>query len=140
MERRMDELFSRRALRRLPMTEQEWLPAVEMYEKEDSYVVKAELPGMKLEDVDVSLSDDILTVKGEKKAEYEVSEKDYHFNERSYGSFMRSVRLPSNVDAKKIEAFFEDGVLEVTLPKAAEVKSKKITVTAKKQEPQKDTS
>jgi len=134
MERRMDELFGTRALRRLPLFETEWIPAIEMYEKEDKYVIKAELPGMKQEDMDMSLTDDTLTIKGEKKAESEVKEKDYHFSERSYGSFFRSVRLPSNVDAKKIEASFEDGILEVFLPKTAEVKPKKIAIATKKPE------
>jgi HSP20 family protein len=130
----MDGLFGTRALRRFPLLETEWMPAVEMYEKADKYVVKAELPGMKQEDVDISLIGDTLTIKGDKKSESEVKEKDYHFSERSYGSFFRSVRLPSNVDVKKIEASFEDGVLEVFLPKSAEVKPKKIAITAKNSE------
>ena len=98
----------------------------------DKFVVKAELPGMKEEDIDVSVIGDTLTVKGEKKTESEVKEEDYYRCERSYGSFYRSVPLPSTVDASKIKADFEDGVLEVTLPKTAEVKPKKIAVSAKK--------
>ena len=109
-----------------------WAPAIEVFEKEDKFVVKAELPGIKEEDVDVSVVDDILTIKGEKKTENEVKEEDYYRCERSYGSFFRSIGLPSNVDAKKIEASYEDGVLEVTLPKAVEAKLRKITVSTKK--------
>ena len=109
-------------------------PAIEMFEKEDKFVVKAELPGMKEGDVDVSVADDTLTIKGERKTESKVKEEDYYCCERSYGSFSRSVALPSTVDAKKIEASYEDGVLEVSLPKAPEVKPKKISVSAKKKE------
>ena len=75
-----------------------------------------------------------MTVKGERKAETEVKEEDYYCCERSYGSFSRSIALPSTVDAKKIEASYENGVLEVSLPKAAEVKPKKISVSGKKKE------
>jgi HSP20 family protein len=138
MERRFDEIFGRafqpRLWGRLPVEERGWAPAIEMFEKEDKFVVKAELPGMKENDLDVSVVGDNLTIKGERKAESEVKEEDYYCCERSYGSFFRSVVLPSNVDAGKIEASFEDGVLEINLPKAAEVKPKKIAVSAKRKE------
>lgn len=120
--------------RRFPTLEREWVPAVEMFEKEDRYVVRAELPGMKEEDVDVSVEDETLTIKGERKTENEVKEENYYCCERSYGSFFRSINLPTNVDAKKIEAHYEDGVLEISLPKAAEAKQKKVKVTAGKKE------
>jgi HSP20 family protein len=136
MERRFDELFSRPFLpatwRRLPLEERGWAPAIEVFEKGDKFVIKAEVPGMKEEDVDVSVVGDTLTIRGEKKAESEVNEEDYYCCERSYGSFFRSIALPSTVDAKKIEASYEDGVLEVTLSKAAEVKPKKVPISAKK--------
>ena len=138
MERRLDEIFGRpflpREWRRFPVEEKEWLPAVEMFEKEDKFVVRAELPGMRQEDVDISVTDDTLTIKGEKKSESEVKEENYYFSERAYGSFFRSIAIPSNVDAKKIDACFEDGVLEVSMPKAAEVKPRKVTISAKKKE------
>ncbi len=118
--------------RRLPTVEREWTPALEVFEKEDKFVVKVELPGMKEADIDVSVKDDALTIKGERKSESEVNEEDYYCCERSYGSFFRSIALSSTVDAKKIEASYENGVLEVSLPKAAEVKPKKIAVSAKK--------
>jgi HSP20 family protein len=137
MERRFDEIFGRafqpRVWRRLPVEERGWAPAIEMFEKEDRFVVKVELPGMKEKDLDVSVVGDNLTIKGERKAESEVKEEDYYCCERSYGSFFRSIDLPSNVDAGKIEANFEDGVLEINLPKAAEVKPKKIAISAKKE-------
>ena len=134
MERQMDEIFGTRALRRFPAMDKEWVPAIEMYDKGDKYVIKAELPGMKDEDVEVSLSNDVLTIKGEKKSESEVKEEDYYFSERAYGSFLRSLSLPANVDAKKIDANFENGVLEVSLPKMSEVKPEKITVHTGKKE------
>jgi HSP20 family protein len=130
-ERRFEDLFGRPMLR-LPVEERGWMPAVDVFEKEDKFVVKAELPGMKEEDIDVSVVGDTLSIKGEKKTEIEVKEEDYYRCERTYGSFYRSIPLPSTVDANKIEASFEDGVLEVTLPKSAKVKPKKIAVSAKK--------
>jgi len=136
--RHFEDIFGRpflsSVLRHLPIEERGWAPPIEVFEKEDKFVVKAELPGMKEEDIDVSVVGDTLTLKGERKAETEVKEEDYYCCERSYGSFFRSIALPSTVDAKKIEASFEDGVLEVSLPKAAEVKPKKISISAKKKE------
>lgn len=120
--------------RRLPTLERQWVPAIEMFEKEDRYVVQAELPGMKEEDVDVSVTDNTLTIKGERKTGNEVKEEDYYCCERSYGSFFRSIGLPSNVDTDKIEAACENGVLEISLPKALEAKPKKVTVSSKKKE------
>lgn len=130
-ERRFDGLLGR-PLWRLPVEERGWMPAVDVFEKEDKFVVKAELPGMKEDDIDVSVVGDTLSIKGEKKTETEVKEEDYYRSERSYGSFYRSIALPSNVDADKIAASFEDGVLEVTLPKSAKVKPKKIALSARK--------
>jgi HSP20 family protein len=89
---------------------------------------------LKEEDVDISVTEDTLTLKGEKKTEHEVKEEEYHWSERTYGSFLRTIRLPSNVDAEKIEAEYENGMVEITLPKMAEVKPKKITVKPKKGE------
>ena len=130
-ERRLDDLFGQ-PLWRLPVEERGWMPAVDVFEKEDRFVVKAELPGMKEDDIDVSVVGDTLSIKGEKKTETEIKDEDYYRCERSYGSFYRSIPIPSNVDANKIEASFEDGVLEVALPKSAKVKPKKIAVSAKK--------
>ena len=137
LERRLEETFGRpfpaAMWRRLPLEERGWAPAIEVFEKEDKFVVKAELPGMEEKDIDVSVVGDTLTIKGEKKAESEVKEEDYYFCERSYGSFFRSIAVPSNVDTKKIEANYENGVLEVSLPKTPEVKPKKISVSVKKE-------
>jgi HSP20 family protein len=134
-ERRFDDLFGR-PLRRWPVEERGWMPAVDVFEKEDKFIVKAELPGMKDEDINVSVVGDTLSIKGEKKTETEVKDEDYYRCERSYGSFYRSIPIPSNVDANKIEASFGDGVLEVALPKSAKVRPKRISVSAKKKSTQ----
>ena len=108
------------------------MPAVDVFEKADKFVVKAELPGIKEEDIHVSVVGDTLSIRGEKKTETEVKEEDYYRSECSYGSFYRSIRVPSNVNADKISASFEDGVLDVALPKSAKVKPRRLTVSAKK--------
>jgi len=135
-ERRFDDLFSWPYLpalwRRMPGMEMGWAPAIDVFEKDDRFVVKAELPGMEEKDIDVSVVGNRLIIKGERKAESEVEKEDYYYSERSYGSFSRSIDIPSDVDAKKIEANYEDGVLEVTLPKTPGVKPKKVSVSAKK--------
>jgi HSP20 family protein len=120
------------ASRRFPFNDGEWVPAIDMYEKDNQYIVKTELPGMKEEDVDVSVVGDSLAIKGEKKAESEIKEEDYYRSERSYGSFFRSISLPSDADPDKIEANYEDGVLEIAIPKTEAVKPKKVHVSAKK--------
>ena len=136
MERRWEDIMGRSfyplAWTRLPVEEREWRPAAEVFEKEDQFVVKAELPGMKQDDIDISVVGDTLTIKGERKAESKVKEEDYYCCERSDGSFNRSVAMPSNVNAAKIEASYKDGILEINLPKVPEVKPKKIAITAKR--------
>ncbi|MBE0431125.1 MAG: Hsp20/alpha crystallin family protein [Dehalococcoidia bacterium] len=136
MERRFEDMLGWPRLpaiwRRIPSMEMGWAPALDVFEKEDKFVVKAELPGMQEEDIDISVTGDTLTIRGERKAETEVKEEDYYCCERSYGSFSRSIAVPSNVDAQKIEASYEDGVLEVSLPKIPEVKPKKVSISAKK--------
>ena len=103
----------------------------EVSESDDSFEISAELPGMEEKDVKVVLDDGTLTVKGEKKAEFEERKKDYYVMERHYGSFRRGFRLPDTVDESKVKAKFEKGVLQVTLPKAASAKkkSKKISIS-----------
>lgn len=121
--------------RRLPTQEKEWVPALEVLEEGERFVVKAELPGTREDDIEISVSDGTLTLKGEKKTEHEVKEEDYRWTERTYGSFDQVIALPTNVDAEKIEATYEHEVLEIGLPKVAEAKPKKITVaTGKKKE------
>ena len=136
--RRFEDVFGRPFLpgiwRAFPSEEMVWAPAIDVLEKEDKFLVKVELPGVKEEDVNVSVAASTLTIEGEKKTESEVKKKGYYYSETSYGSFSRSITIPSTVDASKIEANYDKGVLEISLPKAPEVKPKKITVAAKKKE------
>ncbi len=129
MDRLWDEYFGsgRRALQ--PM-EEAWLPAVDVSESEDKITVKAEIPGLEAKDIDISMSGDTLTIKGEKKTETEEKEENYHLVERSYGSFRRAMKIPATVDADKVEATYKNGVLTVVLPKKEEVKPKAIEIKA----------
>ncbi|HDN79148.1 MAG: Hsp20/alpha crystallin family protein [Chloroflexi bacterium] len=106
--------------------------AIDMYETDDEIVVKAAIPGVKPEDIDVSLSGDVLTIKGEVKEGKEIREENYIRRERRYGTFCRSVSLPVQVDVDKAKAEYENGILTLTLPKAEAVKPKVIKVKAKK--------
>jgi HSP20 family protein len=105
--------------------------ALDMYETESAVVVKSSIPGVKPDDVEISVSGNTLSISGKTKVEDEVKEEDYIRRERRYGAFSRSVRLPEGVDANKAEASFEDGVLTVTLPKVPEAKPKAIKVQSK---------
>jgi HSP20 family protein len=107
---------------------EEWTPAFDITENEKEYVVTAELPGIETKDLDVTLSEGLLTVKGEKKQEHEEKRGNYHRVERHYGAFQRTFRIPGKVKADKIDANYKDGVLRLTLPKAEESEAKKITV------------
>ncbi len=108
-----------------------WNPSVDIAEREDGYVVKVELPGVNKEDVRITLEENLLTIRGEKKQEKESKDQNYHRMERSYGSFQRSFTLPTSVKADKIDANYRDGILTVTLPKAEEARRKQIEVTVK---------
>jgi len=110
----------------------QWMPSTDIYERDGKYVVKAELPGMEEKDVDVSITGDRLTIKGEKKSETEVNEEDYYRCERAYGTFIRSIDLPSDADPDRIEAKYDNGVLEVVVPKTEAAKPKKIEISARK--------
>jgi HSP20 family protein len=135
LQERMNDLFDRAVWRR--GTEEEglaagaWAPAVDIYETEEKVVLKAELPGLKKEDIDIQVRDNTLTLKGEKKFEKEVKQENYHRVERSYGTFQRSFTLPNIIKQSGIEATFKDGILEVSLPKAEEAKPKQIQVQVK---------
>ena len=104
------------------------MPSIDVYEEKDSVVVKAELPGMTKEDIEVNLAGEDLTIKGEKKEDKEVKEDNYYRRERSYGSFLRTVALPSEVKSDEIKASFKDGVLEIRLPKTEDAKKKSVSV------------
>ena len=130
MDRMFDEAFRNMypAERKEP-TVRSWKPVVDIYEAEDSYVVRADLPGVKKEDIQIDLHDGTLTLRAEKKLEEKASKDNYLRVERAYGNFIREFTLPENVDAQQISAKYTDGVLEVTLPKKEEVKPKKIQVS-----------
>jgi HSP20 family protein len=106
-----------------------WTPHANVTETKDTLTVTAELPGLEAKDVDVAISGDMLTIKGEKKQEKEEKDEHHHVVERSYGAFSRMVRLPAPVAADKIKATFKNGVLTVNLPKTEEAKQKAISVT-----------
>jgi HSP20 family protein len=105
-------------------------PIVDIFEDNGNVVMKAELPGMTRDDIDVNISGNMLTISGEKKKEEKIEQKDYYSMERSYGSFTRSFHLPTSVQMEKIEAHFKDGVLEIVIPKTDEAlkKEKKIKI------------
>lgn len=104
-------------------------PAVDIYEEGDDLVLKADLPGLNKDDIEVKITDDYITISGEKKKEEKVEEKNYYRYERSYGSFTRTFRLPVEVQTDKAKAKFENGVLEVRIPKTEEAKSKERKLT-----------
>ena len=108
-----------------------WSPSVDISETKNNFVVKAELPGLETNEVNVSISGDILTIKGQKKAKEEEKDEHYHCVERYSGSFQRVFQLPSGVKADQIEATFDKGVLKVTLPKVEEAKKNEIEVKVK---------
>ena len=110
------------------MTVPEWTPLVDITEDEKEYIVKAELPEVKKEDVKVTVEEGVLTISGERKFEKEEKGKKYHRIERSYGSFLRSFSLPDAADGAKINAEFKDGVLRVHLPKTEKAKPKAVEV------------
>lgn len=131
MKREMDRLwnsFFGGGLRRRTDEDGGWLPSLDISETKNDLVVKAELPGMDPKDIDISLSDGSLTIKGEKKQEREEKEENYHFIERSYGSFCRSVRLLKEVKHDKVNASFKNGVLKIVLPKSEEAKKKEVKI------------
>jgi HSP20 family protein len=130
----MDTLFERgfnRPWRLITWETGDGVFPVDLYETDEDVVVKASLPGVKPEDVDISVSGDVLTIKGESREESEEKKPNFFRQERRYGSFQRVLTLPVRVDADKAGASFEHGVLKLTLPKVAEVRPKTIQVKAK---------
>ncbi len=109
---------------------QEWMPRVDVAENKDGLTVKVDLPGVKQEDINISIEDQVLTVKGERKQETQNTEGGFTRTERAYGTFQRMMVLPTTVDADKVKATYRDGVLEITLPTKEEAKPKAIKVEA----------
>jgi len=108
--------------------ERTWWPAIDVAERDDAIVVKAEMPGMKREDINIEVHGNTLTISGEKKEETEQKGASYYHSERRYGSFQRNIPLPSDVDPEKIEATHREGVLTVTVPKSEKSKARHIPI------------
>ncbi len=106
-----------------------WQPAIDVAEDKDKFIFKADLPGLKKEDIHVSVENGVLSIEGERRSETELKDKDYHRVERSYGRFVRSFNLGSAVDDAKIKANYKDGVLEIAVPKVEKAKAKTIDVS-----------
>ena len=126
----MNRAFGRTMTRRDGFS-QAFSPVLDVREEADNFIVNADLPGLKKEDIDISVLGNQLTLKGERKHEKETKEKDFQYIERSYGAFSRTIQLPTEVDAGKVQATYKDGVLELTLPKSESAKPKQITVEVK---------
>lgn len=109
----------------------QWVPEVDIVEEKDRLLVRADLPGIKREDVEVEVGEGVLTIRGERKHETETKDGKTYRMERSYGSFLRSFTLPAGVDAAKVSAAYKDGVLEITLPKVAAAQAKQLKVDVK---------
>jgi HSP20 family protein len=130
---RMNRLFEQ-SMPKLPADREDnlfagsWAPAVDIYETENEIVLKADLPDIKAEEVDIRVEDNVLYLRGERKFEKETKEENFHRVERSYGSFARSFSLPHTVAADKIQATYKDGVLQLTMPKREESKPKQIKI------------
>ncbi|MCD4674268.1 MAG: Hsp20/alpha crystallin family protein [Anaerolineaceae bacterium] len=127
----MDQLFNDAYTRPMGISGVSTSPAIDLYQDNDNVVVKAALPGLKAEDVEISVTADVLNLRGEYKQESEQKDATYHIREQRYGSFERAIRLPVEVQTGKAKADFEDGILTITLPKAEAVKPKMISIKAK---------
>jgi HSP20 family protein len=114
-----------------PRAARPWSPAVDIYETENELVLKADLPDVKLENIDVRVENETLTIKGERRFEQEEKNKGFHRIERSYGNFMRSFSVPATVDTEKVAADYKEGVLTVTLPKKDAAKPRQVKVEVK---------
>jgi HSP20 family protein len=128
MNRLFDDFFTGWPERRKGLLDGEWAPSIDVAETENEVVVTAELPGIKQDEVDITITDDVLILKGEKKEEKEIKKENYHRIERSYGSFQRSVSLPTGVQSDKAKASYKDGILKINVPKAEEAKPKQIKI------------
>ena len=133
MEKRLSTIFGRAPMttdgeKKEAISVTQWSPVVDITEDDKEYVVKAEIPEMKKEDIKINVHDDVLTMSGERKYEKEEKAKKYHRVERAYGSFMRSFTLPEDADGSKISAEYKDGLLKVHLPKSEQAKKKAIEV------------
>lgn len=123
-----DESFSRTADLDDDISMSAWKPLVDIYETDESIILKAELPGIKKDDVSVEVKDNVITLKGVRTEEKEIKEKNYYRKERAFGTFSRAFNLQHRIQPDKIKARFKDGVLKIEIPKPEEEKPKQITV------------
>ena len=130
---RLNRIFGRSSASTEPGQEMlamaDWVPSVDISESDAAYLVKAEIPGVEKEDVEVTIQDGMLTIQGERKQEKEEKGKKFHRVERCYGSFMRSFRVPDDADADKVKAEFKDGMLNITLTKSEKAKPRQVNVS-----------
>ncbi|MDD8017466.1 MAG: Hsp20/alpha crystallin family protein [Bacteroidota bacterium] len=129
--RMFDEFFRGDVLADESFLGHDWSPAVDVVENDEAYVLKAEIPGMNKDDVKITLENNVLTIRGEKKNENEKEEGNFHRVERSYGMFERSFTIPGSIKVNDIDAQYNNGILTMTLPKAEESKPKMIEVKVK---------
>jgi HSP20 family protein len=120
--------FAPFGLSRMRTAAEEIVPAVDIFESNGDVVLKAELPGINKEDIDITLNDGFITISGEKKKESEIKKKDYYKWESSYGSFCRSFALPAEIQRDKVKSIYKDGILEVRMPKSEAAKSKEVKI------------
>ncbi len=128
VDRFFDRGLSRRKTSSGLWTDGFWAPAIDLYDKKDRFIVKAELPGIEKKDINVNIDGDTLTIKGQTQKDNEVKEKDYYYNERVFGSFYRSISLPENVQKENVKASYKDGILTIELPKSKKVQPKGIDI------------
>jgi len=127
----MDRLFDDAFTHPINMGAVSTMPAIDMYQNEDDLIVKASLPGLTKEDVDITVTENVLTLRGEYKTDENEAGKAYHLREQRHGIFERSISLPTDIEVDKAQAVFEHGILTITLPKAEAVKPKVISIKAK---------
>lgn len=131
MNRMFDSSLVRWPSRDAGLLEGAWSPAIDIYDSKDNVLVKADIPGMNKDEIEVSVHGDTLILKGQKKQEKETKEKDFVRTERFYGVFNRAIHLPGQVDADKVDATYKNGVLELVLPKKEESKPKQLKIDIK---------
>lgn len=132
MDRMFDELFAGRRPRwNKPEEASVIMPGVELFDRQNTLVLRAELPGVSKEDIDLTITKEAITIKGELKRDDTVRTEDYFIAERVYGSFLRTVQLPFEIDEEKVDATFKKGLLEVVMPKKEDAKAKEVRIAVK---------
>ena len=124
-----DSLFDGFAFPNMLAEEKEWLPSIDVSATDKEIIVRAEVPGMEKEDIDVTLTEGLLTIKGEKKHEREEKKENYHRMETHYGEFCRTLKLPGEIETDKVDAKYKDGVLKITIPKSEKAEAKKVKIS-----------